>query len=250
MNSNLEHERTAVPMSTAKILLVDDETQGRRALRTILANSGYAVIEARTSEEAWEEFEAERTVDVVLLKVSMPGGLDACRKIRTTSPVPILGISVGRTQNEKVQAFDAGADDHLVVPFGIQELLSRIQALRRRAFGLESGASFERAELKIEFERRRVSIRSKPIHLTRTEFELLRYLVLHEGKPVESRILLHSLWGARHVRETQRLRVIINQLRRKIEPDPEHIRYIHTERRFGYRFEAMPQTPLVPKRNT
>ena len=127
-------------MNPAKILLVDDDSQVRRALRTTLTSAGYIVVEARTGEEALEEVQAEGAADMVLLDLKMPGigGLEACRRIRKIFDVPILVISVLRTQEDKVQAFDAGADDYLVKPFGIQELLSRIHALRRRAAGSES----------------------------------------------------------------------------------------------------------------
>jgi two-component system, OmpR family, KDP operon response regulator KdpE len=250
VNGKIERERRSVPMSTAKILVVEDDPQARRALRTTLASSGYTVIEARTGEEAWEEFQVEGTVDVILLKMPGVGGLEACRRIRTISTVPILGIGVGRTRNEKVQAFDAGADDYLVKPFGIQELLSQIYALRRRAFGSEVGQSFESDELKIDFERRRVSVGSQTNRLTPTEFKVLRYLVLHEGKPVDYRILLQSLWGVKHTSKIHILRSVINQLRRKIELHPARFRYIHTEHKFGYRFEAMPQKSAKRKRKT
>jgi len=236
-------------MSTAKILLVDDDPQVRRALRTTLTSAGYIVVEARSGEEALEEVQAEGAVDMVLLDLKMPGigGLEACRRLRKLFDVPILVISVLRTQEDKVQAFDAGADDYLVKPFGIQELLSRIHALRRRTAGMETIPPFESSGLKIDFERRRVVVDSEQVHLTPTEFELLRYLVLNEGKPVSHHTLLQSLWGLDHTREIQRLRVTINQLRRKIEKDPEHMRYIHTEQQFGYRFEAVPQKPVKRK---
>jgi two-component system KDP operon response regulator KdpE len=237
-------------MSTAKILIVEDDPQVRRALRTTLASSGYTVIEARTGEEAWEEFEVEGTVDVILLKIPGVGGLKACRRIRTISAVPILGIGVGRTRKEKVQAFEAGADDYLARPFGIQELLSQIYALRRRAFGTKVGQSFESGEVRIDFERRRVSVGSKLIHLMPSEFEVLRYLVLHEGKPVDYRTLLQSLWGVEHTREIHLLRAVINQLRRKIELRSARFRYIHTAHKFGYRFEAIPQKSAKLKRKT
>lgn len=235
-------------MGTAKILLVENDPQVRRSLRITLARSGYSVIEARTGKEAWEEFHAEGTVDVILLKIPGVGGLEACRKIRKVSTVPILGISLSRARDEKVRAFDAGVDDYLAKPFGIQELLARIYALRRRAFGSELGPSFESDELKIDFERRRVTVSSRTIHMTPTEFELLGYLVFHEGKPVAYRTLLQSVWGAGHSGEIQRLRVAINQLRRKIEVRPTRIRYIHTEHEFGYRFEAMPRKSAKLKR--
>lgn len=235
-------------MTTTKILLVDDDAQVRRALRTTLTSAGYTVVEARTGEEALEEIQAEGAVNMVLLDLKMPGigGIEACRRIRKISDVPILVISVLRTQEEKVQAFDAGADDYLVKPFGIQELLSRIHALKRRTSGSEPVPPFESAGLRIDFERRRVTVDDQPVHLTPSEFELLRYLVLNEGKPVAHHMLLQSLWGPEHTREIQRLRVTINQLRRKIEPDPARIRYIHTEHQFGYRFEPVQQK--TPKR--
>jgi two-component system, OmpR family, KDP operon response regulator KdpE len=239
----------SAPTNPAKILLVDDDPQVRRALRTTLTSAGYVVVEARTGEEALEEVQAGGAVDMVLLDLKMPGmgGLEACRRIRAIFDVPILVISVLRTQEEKVQAFDAGADDYLVKPFGIQELLSRIHALRRRTSGSESVPAFESAGLKVDFERRRVVVDSDQVHLTPSEFELLRYLMLHEGKPVSHQMLLQSLWGPKYTGEIQRLRVTINQLRRKIEKDPDRIRYIHTEHQFGYRFEPVQKKPA--KRN-
>jgi two-component system KDP operon response regulator KdpE len=242
-NMRSQSAKLAAPMSTAKILLVDDDAQVRRALRTTLTSSGYMVVEARTGEEAVEEIQADGAVDMVLLDIKMPGigGLEACRKIRRMSDVPILVISVCRTQEEKVQAFDAGADDYLVKPFGIQELLSRIHALRRRTSDSEDAPPFEAGDLKVDFERRRVTLGARQVHLTPSEFELLRYLVLNLGKPVAHHTLLQSLWGPEHTSEIQRLRVTINQLRRKIELDPAQNRYIHTEHQFGYRFEPSPQ---------
>jgi two-component system KDP operon response regulator KdpE len=239
----------AAPMNTAKVLLVDDDTQVRRALRTTLTSAGYTVVEARTGEEALEEVQAEGGVSIVLLDLRMPGigGFEACRRLRKIFDVPILIISVCRTQEDKVQAFDAGADDYLVKPFGIHELLSRIHALRRRAAGSEPIAPFDSAGLKMDFERRRVTVDEQPVHLTPTEFELLRHLVLNEGKPIAHHTLLNSLWGPEHTRDIQRLRVTINQLRRKVETDPGRIRYIHTEHQFGYRFEPMPQKPSKRK---
>jgi two-component system, OmpR family, KDP operon response regulator KdpE len=239
----------ATTLNHAKILLVDDDPQVRRALRTTLTSAGYVVVEARTGEEALEEVQAEGAVDMVLLDLKMPGigGLEACRRIRKIFDVPILVISVLRTQEDKVQAFDAGADDYLVKPFGIQELLSRIHALRRRSAGAEATPPFESAGLKIDFERRRVVVDSDQVHLTPTEFELLRYLVLNEGKPVSHHTLLQSFWGPEHSDEIQRLRVTINQLRRKLEKDPDRLRYIHTEHQFGYRFEPVEQKSAKKK---
>jgi two-component system KDP operon response regulator KdpE len=248
-SSPLQPAVKSSPMNPVKVLLVDDDPQVRRALRTTLTSAGYVVVEARSGEEALEEVQAGGAVDMVLLDLKMPGigGLEACRRIRVIFDVPILVISVLRTQEEKVQAFDAGADDYLVKPFGIQELLSRIHALRRRSSGSESVPAFESAGLKVDFERRRVVVDSNQVHLTPSEFELLRYLMLHEGKPVSHQVLLQSLWGPKYTGEIQRLRVTINQLRRKIETDPDRARYIHTEHQFGYRFEPVQKKPA--KRN-
>src|ERR1700691_3982286 len=218
-----------VATSSAKVLLVDDDPQVRRALRTTLTSAGYVVVEARTGEEALEEVQSGGAVDLVLLDLKMPGigGLEACRRIRVIFDVPILVISVLRTQEDKVQAFDAGADDYLVKPFGIQELLSRIHALRRRTSGTESIPLFDSSGLRIDFQRRRVIVDSDQVHLTPSEFELLRYLVPHGGKQVAHHTLLQSLWGPKYTNEIQRLRVTVNQLRRKIELDPARNRYIH-----------------------
>jgi two-component system KDP operon response regulator KdpE len=242
-SSNAQPLHRTTTMSLAKVLLVDDDPQVRRALRTTLTSAGYIVVEARTGEEALEEVQAEGAVDLILLDLKMPGigGLEACRRIRKIFDVPILVISVLRSQEDKVQAFDAGADDYLVKPFGIHELLSRMHALRRRVAGAESLAPYESSGLKIDFERRRVTVDSNQVHLTPTEFELLRYLVLNEGKPVAHHTLLEALWGPEHARDIQRLRVTINQLRRKLEGDPSRMRYLHTEHQFGYKFEPEPQ---------
>jgi len=254
MSPSTETSRTqslkrSSPMNVAKVLLVDDDPQVRRALRTTLTSAGYVVVEARTGEEALEEVHSEGAVDLILLDLKMPGigGLEACRRIRKIFDVPILVISVLRSQEEKVQAFDAGADDYLVKPFGIHELLSRMHALRRRVAGAETIPAYESAGLKIDFERRRVVVDSVQVHLTPTEFELMRYLVLNEGKPVAHHTLLESLWGPEHARDIQRLRVTINQLRRKLESDPNRMRYIHTEHQFGYRFEPVSQKPARRK---
>jgi len=249
-------ELSATPRTSsfanAKILLVDDDNNVRRALRTTLTSAGFTVVEARSGEEAIEEIQADRSVDLLLLDLKMPGigGFEACRRIRKISEAPILVISVLRTQEEKVRAFDVGADDYLVKPFGIQELLSRIHALRRRISGSEPVLSLQYGELKIDLELRRVTLASQPVHLTPSEFELLRYLVLNEGRPIAHSTLLQSLWGPEHVSEVQRLRVTINQLRRKIEPEPDRIRYIHTEHQFGYRFEPTPQNTPQRRANS
>jgi two-component system, OmpR family, KDP operon response regulator KdpE len=230
-------------VSAAKILVVEDDAKVRREFRTTLTSAGYVVVEARTGEEALEEVRAKCAADLILLDLKMPGTgeLEACRNIRRICDVPIFVLSDLRTQEDKVQAFDAGADDYLVKPFGVRELLSRIHALRRRIVGSDSTPPFECSGLKVDFERRRVFVDSVHVHLTPTDFELLLYLVLHRGKPVSHHTLLVSLWGPEHSKEIPRLRVAINHLRRRIERSSGRMRYIHTDRQFGYRFEPIPE---------
>jgi two-component system KDP operon response regulator KdpE len=231
-------------MNPMKILVVDDEAPIRRSLRATLTSAGYVVMEARTGEEAIEEIQTGY-VDMVLMDLRMPGmgGIEACSQIRKLSDVPIIVISVCRDQSDKVSAFDAGADDYIVKPFGIQELLSRIRALRRRAPGAESTPPFISPELGIDFERRRVVAGGKSVHLTPTEFDLLRLLVLNPGKPLSHQVLLEAICGPEHAFERWRLRVFINQLRKKIEPDPSNPRFVLTEPLIGYKFEAPGEKP-------
>jgi len=223
---------------SAKILVVDDEPQVRRALRAILTGHGCAVIEVRDGEEAIEEMKVD-CPDLVLLDINMPGidGFETCRRIRETSNVPIIMVTVRGNENDKVLALDAGADDYLVKPFGAQELLARVRAAVRRVPSAEEIPAFVSPHLTIDFEHRRVIARGQPVHLTPTEFDLLKHLVLNQGKPVSHFKLLHSLWGPEHSNDREPLRVFIGQLRRKIEPFPDTPQYILTEHLFGYRFE-------------
>ena len=225
-------------MNAATILIVDDEPQIRRVMRTTLASHGYSVVEARTGEEALESIRRERP-DLVLLDVNMPGisGLETCREIRASSDVPIIMLTVRNTERDKVEALDAGADDYVVKPFGAEELMARIRAALRRAAPEETTPAFISDELKIDFEKRGVTVRDHSVRLTPKEFELLRHLVANQGKALGHRRLLQAVWGPDYGEETEYLRVFINQLRKKIEPDPRHPRYIHTEPWVGYRFE-------------
>ena len=224
-------------MNTATILVVDDEPQIRRAMLTILASQGYSVVEVRSGEEALEKIRGVR-FDLILLDVNLPGisGLETCREIRTTSDAPIIMLTVRNTERDKVQALDAGADDYVVKPFGVDELMARIRAALRRAPPVEATPPFISGELKIDFERRAVTVQGHPVRLTPKELELLRQLVSNSGRTLGHRRLLQAVWGLEYGDETEYLRVFINQLRRKIEPDSHHPRYIHTEPRIGYRF--------------
>jgi len=229
-------------MNSATVLVVDDEPQIRRVLRTTLTSPAYSAIEARSGDEALEQIRKEH-VDLILLDVNMPGlsGLETCREIRRTSDVPIIMLTVRNTERDKVQALDAGADDYVVKPFGAEELMARIRAALRRAAPAESIPAFHSGDLVIDFEKRLVTLKGQPVRLTPKEFDLLRYLVANEGKSMGHRRLLQAVWGPDYGDEIEYLRVFINQLRKKIEPDPHDPRYIHTEPWVGYRFEAPPE---------
>ena len=227
-------------MNTATILIVDDETQIRRVLRTTLSSQGYSVIEAKSGEEALEKLRTARP-ELILLDVNMPGrsGLDVCREIRQAADVPIIMLTVRNTEKDKVQALDAGADDYVVKPFGVEELMARIRAALRRAAPGEALPAFASDELTIDFSKRAVAVKGTPVRLTPKEFELLRQLVANHGTSLSHRRLLQAVWGPDYGEETEYLRVFINQLRKKIEPDPHHPRYIHTDPWIGYRFEVV-----------
>jgi two-component system KDP operon response regulator KdpE len=235
-------------MNSATVLIVDDEPQIRRVLRTTLTSQGYAVLEAKSGEEALEKFRSGHP-SLILLDANMPGvsGLDACREIRQSSDVPIIMLTVRDSERDKVQALDAGADDYVVKPFGAQELMARIRVALRRTASAETIPAFLSDELKIDFAKRAVTVKGNPIRLTPKEFELLRQLVAEPGKALGHRRLLQAVWGPDYGEETEYLRVFINQLRKKIEPDPRHPRYIHTEPWVGYRFEPPPEKSRTPR---
>jgi len=225
-------------MNSATILIVDDEPQIRRVLLTVLTSQGYSVIEARSGDEALEKIRAEH-LDLILLDVNMPGrsGIETCREIREAGDIPVIILTARNAERDKVQALDAGANDYIVKPFGADELLARIRATLRRSIPTGSLPCFVSDELNIDFEKRAVVLKGKTVRLTPKEFELLFYLVSNQGKPLPHRRMLQAVWGPDYGQETEYLRVFINQLRKKIEPDPRHPRYIHTEPWVGYRFE-------------
>ena len=227
-------------MSANKVLVVDDEPQIRRVMRVILSGENYEVLEARSGEAALLRFR-EFLPDLVLLDLNMPGmsGLETCRAIRETSDVPIIVLTVRREEDEKVEALDAGADDYVTKPFGKHELLARIRAALRRspAFPTAGPRTFVAGDLEIDFEARKIRSGKKNVRLTPKEFDLLRYLVSHAGKPVPHRELLQAVWGPDYGDQTDYLRVFITHLRKKIEPNPAKPQYILTDPWLGYRFE-------------
>lgn len=224
-------------MSGEAILIVDDEPQIRRVLRTTLAAQGYVVAEAASGEEALASLRRERA-DLVLLDMNLPGmdGLETCRAVRAGSELPIIMLTVRSAERDKVRALDAGADNYVAKPFGFPELSARIRAALRRAPAEQHPAPIATPELSVDFERRTVVAGGKPVHLAPKEFELLRALAAAPGKPLSHRRLLQTVWGAEYGEEAEYLRVAINQLRKKIEPDPSQPRYLLTEPRVGYRF--------------
>src|SRR5712692_6352780 len=225
-------------MTGASILVADDEPQIRRVLRSTLSSQGYVIIEAKTGEEAVEAVRKEKP-DLVLLDVNMPGigGIEACREIRRASDAPIIMLTVRNAERDKVSALDHGADDYVVKPFGIEELLARIRAALRRYAPGDAMPPFVSKDLSIDFEAREITVRGQVVHLTPKEYDVLKYLVANQGKPLAHRRLLQAVWGPDYGDETENLRVVINQLRKKIETNPSRPKYILTEPWVGYRFQ-------------
>lgn len=225
------------------ILLIDDEAQIRRVLRAALSGHGANIIDAQSGEEALDILR-RTTVDLVLLDLNMPGmgGLDTCRAIRAGWEMPILVLSVRDAYKDKVEVLDAGADDFISKPFSIDELTARIRAaLRRTGFASSTMPEHLSApDLDINFTERRVLAGGRPVRLTPTEFDILRYLVANANKPVPHRRLLQAIWGPEHGDQVEYLRVFINQLRKKIEPPGPRPAFIQTEPRIGYRFVTNP----------
>jgi two-component system KDP operon response regulator KdpE len=225
-------------MTQGKILVVDDDPQIRRVLRTTLVVQGYEVADARSGEDALEKLR-EGKYDLILLDMNMQGmdGIETCRLIRANSDTAIVMLTVRDTERDKVSALDAGADDYVTKPFSTPELLARIRAALRRVPTLENGPQVIKAgELELDLQARRVRLRGNSIRLTPKEFELLRYLALHPNIPVPHMKLLQAVWGPDYGEEVEYLRVFINQLRKKIEADPASPQFILTEPWVGYRF--------------
>jgi two-component system, OmpR family, KDP operon response regulator KdpE len=224
-------------LSAGKILVVDDDPQIRRVMKATLVGHSYEVVEARTGEDALETIPKEQP-NLILLDMNMPGmgGLETCRAIRAGLDTPVIILSVRNTEKDKVAALDAGADDYVTKPFGIEELLARIRAALRRSSPEGGPRAFQSAGLEIDFETRRVHARGADVRLTPKEFDLLRYLVAHAGKPVAHRELLQAVWGPDYGDEPEYLRVFINQVRKKIEANPAKPKYIVTVPWVGYQF--------------
>jgi two-component system KDP operon response regulator KdpE len=223
------------------VLVIDDEPQIRRALRIGLERNEYSVTTAEGGDEGLD-YAALHPPDLVILDLAMPGmhGLDVCRQLREWSKAPIIVLSVREHESDKIAALDAGADDYLTKPFSLDELLARMRAVLRRARSDEESeaSSFAAAGLVIDFARRRVTLQDKEIHLTPTEYDLLKFMAQHPDRVLTHRHLLTKIWGAEYADDVHTLRVHIANLRNKIEPDAARPRFLHTEPRIGYRFRT------------
>ncbi len=232
-------------MQGARILVVDDEPQIRRSLEVNLERSGYAVETVASGEEALTSFR-NRHPDVVILDLVMPGigGAAVVRLMRKPSTVPNIVLSAMGEEPRKVEALELGADDYVTKPFGMEELLARIRALLRRAAGAHRAEPvFIAGGLCVNFDRREVTLDQKPVKLTPTEYDLLKYMIEHAGKVLTHRLLLQEVWGQAYIDHAQYLRVFIGQLRKKLEEDPTRPRFIVTDPGVGYRFCAEPDSP-------
>ncbi len=224
-----------------RILVVDDEPQITRVLRTSLSSQGYDIRVANDGETALEIMK-DWTPDMVITDLAMPnmGGLELCRRLRTTTQVPIVVLSVRGEEKTKVQALDAGADDYVTKPFGMEELLARVRANLRRvsAAGSDEPMVIEAGDLRIDLTAHQVTAQEREVHLTPKEFDLLVYLARRPGKVISHRALLAAIWGGNSTEQVEYLRVFVGQLRKKLEPDASSPRYIVTEPWVGYRFQS------------
>ena len=229
-------------MNRARILVVDDEPQLTRVLRTGLKSRGYDVRAAADGLAGFEAFN-DWHPDLVITDLAMPNvdGLELCRRLRAVSQVPIIVLSAKGEEKTKVAALDLGADDFITKPFGIDELLARVRASLRRATTPVSNeatqTTLESGDFHVDLETREITVRGKSIHLTPKEFDLLVYFIKHSGKVLTHRTVLAALWGGNYVEQNEYLRVFVGNLRKKIEPDAATPRYILTEPWIGYRFD-------------
>jgi len=227
------------PDGKQNILVVDDEPQITRVLKTTLSSQGYGIRTASDGEEALQAM-SEWPPDLIVTDLRMPNmdGLELCREVRKTSQVPIIVLSVKGEDSIKVQALDAGADDYVTKPFSMTELTARIRAALRRA-SVPDQPRFPLIELgdfRIDVPGRTVRVKTRDVHLTPKEFDLLVYLARHAGKVLTHRTLLAAVWGPNSVEQPEYLRVFVGQLRKKLEGDASS-KYIVTEPWVGYRFE-------------
>lgn len=222
-----------------RILVADNGPQTTRVLRSSLAARGYEVQVANEGEEALKIFNAWAP-HLVITDLSVPnmGGLELCRRIRAVSQVLFIMLSVKREERTKVEALDAGADDYISKPFGVNEMLARVRAMLRRTPATidQQDKVLQVGDFRADLEARSIKVHKTEVHLTLKEYELLVYLIRHPNKVVTHRALLGAVWGGDYVEQTEYLRVFVGQIRKKIEPNPTKPHYIRTEPWIGYRF--------------
>jgi two-component system KDP operon response regulator KdpE len=227
-------------MNTAKILVVDDEPQLRRVMKAALTKQGYIIADARSGEAALEKLREDR-YDLVILDHNMPGmgGVEACRSIREHSDIGIIMLTVRKSEEDRIEALDAGADDYVTKPFSMPELLARIRAnLRRVPLAPRQGPNvIEFDGIQVDLDSHHVLIQGRDVRLTPKQFEVFNYLIANPNVSIPHAKILQTVWGPDYGDEVEYLHVVVNQLRKKIEPDPSKPRYILTEPWLGYRFQ-------------
>ena len=224
---------------SGNVLIVDDERSIRLSLKTILGNFGFDIVEAARGEEAVALVRSEQ-FDAVLLDINMPGigGIEVCRIMRKVSPrLPIVMLTVQGSEDRKVEALNAGADDYITKPFQLRELTARLRAaVRRNRLADDQDAAIQIGDILLDPGRHLVEKKGRGVHLTPKQFELLNYLMAHAGRPIPHAKLLRSVWGPEYGNELEYLRTYIRQIRMKIEDDPADPRYLLTDSHIGYRF--------------
>lgn len=224
-----------------RLLVVDDDPQIRRVMRTTLDAKGYEVEEAASGEQALDLARAAK-FDLIILDFNLPGksGVETCRDLHLMATTPVIMLTVRDASEDKIEALDAGACDYVTKPFAMGELLARIRAVLRRTPSLSvSGISqLKLDDVEINFESRRVIVAGKPVRLTSKEFDLLLYLATHRNRTIPHRELLREVWGSEHVDERKYLRVFVNRLRKKIEASPREPKFLLTEPFVGYRLQT------------
>lgn len=225
--------------SRSRVLIIDDEEQIRRFLRISLSSQGYQVIEAETAGKGLE-LAATHTPDVIVLDLGLPDadGKSVLSELRQWSTAPVMILSVRATESEKVAVLDAGANDYVTKPFGIQEFLARVRSLLRlpRATDKPDAGIYDDGYLHIDLVKRLVSITGEPVHLTRKEFSILKMLALNPGQVITQTQLLRDIWGPTHADDTHYLRNFVGRIRQKLRDDSDEPRYVQTEPGVGYRF--------------
>jgi two-component system KDP operon response regulator KdpE len=224
-------------MPPKKILVIDDEIQITRVLKRSLGAHRYDVRSASDGQAGLELFRDFRP-DLVITDLSMPemDGLEVCRAIRSKSDIPVIILSVKGEERTKVAALDAGADDYVTKPFGMEELLARVRATLRRGPSEGDQAALEVGDFYLDQQAWTIAVRGEPVHLTPKEFELLAFMIRNHGRVLTHRSLLAKVWGGEYTEQTEYLRVFVGNLRKKVEVDPSKPRYIVTEPWIGYRF--------------